>query len=75
MGEKMTTGDSDIVVVVDVQNDFYPGGALAVPHGDEVVPVINLLAERFRNMVLTQDRHPPGHLSLNIPCISAQVSA
>jgi nicotinamidase/pyrazinamidase len=63
MGERMTTGDNDILVVVDVQNDFCPGGALAVPHGDTVVPVINGLAGRFRNVVLTQDWHPPGHLS------------
>lgn len=63
MGERMTTGDSDILVVIDVQNDFCPGGALAVPHGDEVAPVINRLAEGFRNVVLTQDWHPPGHSS------------
>ena len=51
------------LVVVDLQNDFMPGGALAVPHGDEVVPLINRLAERFDNVVLTQDWHPRGHLS------------
>jgi nicotinamidase/pyrazinamidase len=56
-------GDDDVLVVVDVQNDFCPGGALAVPHGDEVVPIINRLATRFRNVVLTQDWHPRGHLS------------
>jgi nicotinamidase/pyrazinamidase len=49
--------------VVDVQNDFCPGGALAVPQGDEVVPVANRLAERFDLVVLTQDWHPPGHAS------------
>jgi nicotinamidase/pyrazinamidase len=49
--------------VVDVQNDFCPDGALAVPCGDEVVPIVNRLAENFRNVVLTQDWHPPGHLS------------
>jgi nicotinamidase/pyrazinamidase len=59
-----TTVDDDVVlIVVDMQNDFCPGGALAVPHGDEVVPIINSLAARFRNVVLTQDWHPPGHLS------------
>ncbi len=55
--------DGDVLVVVDVQNDFCPGGALAVPRGDEVVPVINRLAARFRNVVLTQDWHPPEHFS------------
>ncbi|MGH8690633.1 MAG: isochorismatase family protein, partial [Burkholderiales bacterium] len=51
------------LIVVDVQNDFCPGGALAVPKGDEVVPVINRLAARFDNVVLTQDWHPRGHAS------------
>jgi nicotinamidase/pyrazinamidase len=49
--------------VVDVQNDFCPGGALAVPQGDEIVPIVNRLATQFRNVVLTQDWHPSGHLS------------
>jgi len=51
------------LIVVDVQNDFCPGGALAVPKGDEVVQVINRLAARFENVVLTQDWHPRGHAS------------
>jgi nicotinamidase/pyrazinamidase len=51
------------LVMVDVQNDFMPGGALAVPRGDEVVAVINRLAMRFDNVVLTQDWHPRGHAS------------
>jgi nicotinamidase/pyrazinamidase len=51
------------LIVVDVQNDFIPGGALAVPNGDEVVPVINRLAARFENVVLTQDWHPRRHAS------------
>jgi nicotinamidase/pyrazinamidase len=51
------------LIVVDVQNDFIPGGALAVPRGDEVVPVINRLAARFENVVLTQDWHPRRHAS------------
>jgi nicotinamidase/pyrazinamidase len=46
-----------------VQNDFCPDGALAVPRGDEVVPIVNALAKNFRNVVLTQDWHPAGHLS------------
>ena len=49
--------------MVDVQNDFCPGGTLAVPRGDEVVPIVNRLAENFRSVVLTQDWHPAGHLS------------
>jgi nicotinamidase/pyrazinamidase len=56
-------GENDVLLVVDVQNDFCPGGALAVPRGDEVVPVINRLGRRFAHVVLTQDWHPPGHLS------------
>ena len=56
-------GDSDLLLVVDVQNDFCPGGKLAVPHGDEVVPLVNRLATKFPHVVLTQDWHPQGHLS------------
>ena len=56
-------GSEDCLVVVDVQNDFMPGGALAVAKGDEVVPVINALLPRFENVVLTQDWHPRGHAS------------
>jgi nicotinamidase-related amidase len=48
MTGRMTIGDGDVLVVVDVQNDFCPGGALAVPRGDEVVPIVNVLAARFR---------------------------
>lgn len=55
--------DNDVLIIVDVQNDFCPGGALAVPGGDTVVPVVNRLACAFRHVVLTQDWHPPGHLS------------
>ncbi|MBV8534896.1 MAG: isochorismatase family protein, partial [Alphaproteobacteria bacterium] len=54
---------ADLLVVVDVQNDFCPGGALAVPRGDEVVSVVNRLAHGFQHVVLTQDWHTPGHLS------------
>jgi nicotinamidase/pyrazinamidase len=63
MSEVATFGDDVVLVVVDIQNDFCPGGALAVPKGDEVVPIINSLAARFHNVVLTQDWHPRGHLS------------
>jgi nicotinamidase/pyrazinamidase len=55
--------DTDVLLVIDVQNDFCPGGRLAVPGGDEVVPLINRLAHNFRHVVLTQDWHPAGHLS------------
>jgi len=51
----------DVLLVVDVQNDFCPGGALAVAGGDEVVPVANALMRRFEHVVLTQDWHPRGH--------------
>jgi nicotinamidase/pyrazinamidase len=53
----------DVLVVIDVQNDFCPGGALAVAAGDAVVPVINRLSDRFAHVVLTQDWHPAGHSS------------
>jgi nicotinamidase/pyrazinamidase len=59
----MTTAESDVLLVIDVQNDFCPGGALAVPRGNEVVALINHLAQRFVNVVLTQDWHPADHLS------------
>lgn len=55
--------DADVLLAVDVQKDFCPGGRLAVPRGDEVVPIVNRLAAKFKNVVLTQDWHPPGHLS------------
>lgn len=53
----------DALIVVDVQNDFLPGGALAVPRGDEVIAPINALIQRFERVVLTQDWHPAGHVS------------
>ncbi len=54
---------SDALVIVDVQNDFLPGGALAVPRGEEIVPLVNRVAARFAVVVLTQDWHPAGHAS------------
>jgi nicotinamidase/pyrazinamidase len=60
------TTEQDVLLVVDIQNDFMPGGALAVPRGDEVVPSINRLARRFANVVLTQDWHTPGHVSFAV---------
>jgi nicotinamidase/pyrazinamidase len=55
--------DDTVLLVMDVQNDFLPGGALAVPRGDEVVPVVSRLAGKFANVILTQDWHPPQHVS------------
>lgn len=57
-----THGD-DALIIVDVQNDFCPGGALAVAAGDEVVPILNRLAPRFGTVVATQDWHPTDHRS------------
>ncbi|HTM76572.1 MAG TPA: bifunctional nicotinamidase/pyrazinamidase [Devosia sp.] len=53
----------DALLVVDIQYDFLPGGSLAVAGGDEIVPLINILARRFTNVVLTQDWHPADHIS------------
>jgi nicotinamidase/pyrazinamidase len=55
--------DNTALIVIDVQNDFCPGGALAVGEGHEVVPSINELVARFEHVILTQDWHPEGHLS------------
>ncbi|HWZ50859.1 MAG TPA: bifunctional nicotinamidase/pyrazinamidase [Granulicella sp.] len=54
---------TDVLLVIDVQNDFCPGGSLAVDRGDEVVPLINRLGTEFEHVVLTQDWHPLGHIS------------
>lgn len=51
------------LLVVDIQNDFCPGGSLAVPEGDAVIPLINSLGEHFDHVILTQDWHPAGHSS------------
>lgn len=53
----------DVLIVIDVQRDFCPGGTLAVPDGDAVVAPINRLIEIFPHVILTQDWHPPGHRS------------
>lgn len=53
----------EALLIIDVQNDFCPGGALEVPNGDEVVPVINQLSENFDIVIQTQDWHPQGHSS------------
>ncbi|WP_375779532.1 bifunctional nicotinamidase/pyrazinamidase [Bradyrhizobium sp. ma5] len=59
----MKIGPDDLLLIIDVQNDFCPGGALAVADGVAVVPVVNRLAARFDHVVLTQDWHPAGHSS------------
>jgi len=59
----MTPDQHDALIIIDVQNDFCPGGALEVPLGDQVVPVINQVSQQFQTIVLTQDWHPNGHAS------------
>lgn len=58
-----TWATTTALVVIDVQNDFIPGGRLAVPGGDEIVPLINQLGRSFRHVILAQDWHPAGHAS------------
>ncbi|MGH9808199.1 MAG: isochorismatase family protein, partial [Terriglobia bacterium] len=59
----ITPDERSALIVVDAQKSFMPGGSLAVPKGDEIVPNVNRIAAAFRNVVLTQDWHPPGHIS------------
>ena len=59
----MQIDERDVLIVIDVQNDFCPGGALAVPRGNEVIAPIHRAAERFEHIVLTQDWHPARHAS------------
>ena len=59
----MRKDDREVLLIIDVQNDFCPGGALAVPEGDTIVPAINRLAHSFAHVILTQDWHPAGHAS------------
>jgi nicotinamidase/pyrazinamidase len=59
----LTPVKDDVLLVVDVQNDFCAGGSLAVPQGEDVVPIVNRLARSFADVVLTQDWHPRGHSS------------
>jgi len=54
---------TDALLVIDMQNDFCPGGSLAVAEGDSIVILINHLGERFDHVILTQDWHPAGHIS------------
>jgi nicotinamidase/pyrazinamidase len=58
MGEKA-------LIVIDIQNDFCPAGALAVNGGDEIIPAVNHLINEFEHVILTQDWHPAGHSSFS----------
>jgi nicotinamidase/pyrazinamidase len=60
---RIKPGDRDVLVVVDVQNCFVPGGTLPVAGGDQIIPLVNRLARAFANVVLTQDWHTAGHIS------------
>ena len=62
---KQHEGSKDILIVVDVQNDFCPGGSLPVKNGDKIVNVINKIQKRFQYIVLTQDWHPKDHSSFS----------
>ena len=64
-GKTVLTGAHDALVVIDVQRDFCPGGALPVPDGDEVIPVINRIIPLFGRWIYTRDWHPPDHVSFS----------
>lgn len=57
------TDSSSVLIVTDIQNDFLPGGALAVADGHAIIPLVNEIARKFRNVIITQDWHPAGHIS------------
>lgn len=59
----MFQSERSVLIVVDVQNGFTPGGNLAVAHADQIIPRINQLAQHFANVVITQDWHPQNHIS------------
>ena len=58
MASAISINDQDVLLAIDLQADFMPGGALAVDGGDEIVPLVNRLANRFEHVVITQDWHP-----------------
>jgi nicotinamidase/pyrazinamidase len=60
---RIKPASQDVLLVVDVQNCFIPGGSLAVKDGDKIIPIINGLAPAFEHVILTQDWHTPGHIS------------
>lgn len=55
--------ETDVLLIIDMQNDFCPGGSLGVKGGDKIIPTINLLQEKFKYVVMTQDWHPKDHIS------------
>jgi nicotinamidase/pyrazinamidase len=61
--DSLEIGARDALILIDIQHDFLPGGALAVPQGDEILPAVAALARRFETIVLTQDWHPADHSS------------
>ena len=63
MNKILQITERDVLIAVDVQYDFCPGGRLSVPRGDEVIRPINEIARHFQHVIITQDWHPPGHLS------------
>jgi nicotinamidase/pyrazinamidase len=63
MAAAIPINDEDVLLAIDLQADFMPGGALAVEGGDQIVPLVNRLAGRFGSVVITQDWHPPAHAS------------
>ena len=63
MADRFAPRNEDALIVVDVQNDFVRGGALAVPDGEAILPLVNRLTGGFAQVVLTQDWHPVGHAS------------
>lgn len=64
MHSKKNTHKSALIIV-DMQNDFLPGGALPVKNGNEIIPIINSLYDKFEHIILTQDWHPIGHVSFS----------
>ena len=62
-GARVKPASNDVLIVVDVQNCFVPGGTLPVKEGDQIVPLINRIAKAFDNVVLTMDWHTPNHAS------------
>jgi nicotinamidase/pyrazinamidase len=60
---KIAVDEHSVLLAVDVQNCFLPGGSLAVKDGDQVIPIINRMAKSFANVVMTQDWHTPDHIS------------
>lgn len=63
MPARIAIDERDVLLVIDMQVDFMPGGALAVAEGDAIIALINRVAAGFANVVMTQDWHPPGHVS------------